>query len=448
MEVTDVIFRQSFESAMVTKNSNRTKSVENRNSFSEVLNGQQKKCPYSSLANDGVIDYNGVVFVCDYESNSLCLGDMSNPKDVLKISLPSGGCLKINVNNLGDLANAAGMFSPSDLSAILRAVSQYNHFTGKLHEAEEDEVETVENATDQTDVQGDLKRETVGDEEKHMDISFSTVTLFQPAKGAMSFSDAIRQFEEAHKIEAQDLKEDKDWRDMSAEEWDKMMEGVDNYIDAFREQLKKMRELQEDAVQKAVLTAEPGRRSIAASSAALAVKNGFVTGNDTKKEASEIDPEEEGAEHEKNWTRTLNTDDQAILMKEQKAQKMEGEALSRFQELLLVGNTVTGISSEEGMIECISSVEDEKKEKVWTITNIDKDGLTCKKYQDGIVLSSWKLEYPEAKDMKYVEDFISGFKKDENLRFAGIQEFWNEFLSGNITKDDLVLKGDTWEWSL
>ena len=73
---------------------------------------------------------------------------MSNEKDVLNISLPSGGNLKVNVNNFGDLARAAGMFSPADLNAIMRAIAQYNHCTSKLNELEEEETETIENATE------------------------------------------------------------------------------------------------------------------------------------------------------------------------------------------------------------------------------------------------------------------------------------------------------------
>lgn len=80
----------------------------------------------------------------------------------------------------------------------------------------------------------------------------------------------IEMFEDAHKISAQELKEEKDWRDMSAEEWDKMLEGVD---------------------------------------------------------------------HEKNWTKKLKTDDQTVLMTAKEAQKMESHALSKYQEVQLVGST-------------------------------------------------------------------------------------------------------------
>ena len=90
-----------------------------------VKNLRQKgKVPYEHLAKDGMIEYNGVVFVCDEKTNSICLGDMTNPKDVITVALSGGGCLKVNRSNLGDLAKAAGMFSPEDLNLIMRAIAQ------------------------------------------------------------------------------------------------------------------------------------------------------------------------------------------------------------------------------------------------------------------------------------------------------------------------------------
>lgn len=86
----------------------------------------EQKAPYSKLAINGVITYKGVTFVCDHEKKSLCLGDMSNPKKVLTISLSDGGFLKVNRENLGDLSKAIGMFSPEDVNLILRAIAQDN----------------------------------------------------------------------------------------------------------------------------------------------------------------------------------------------------------------------------------------------------------------------------------------------------------------------------------
>lgn len=82
------------------------------------------KVPYGYLAKDGVIEYNGVVFVCDEKTNSICLGDVSDPKQVITVALSGGGNLKLNRNNIGDLSKAAGMFSPKDLNLIMRAIAQ------------------------------------------------------------------------------------------------------------------------------------------------------------------------------------------------------------------------------------------------------------------------------------------------------------------------------------
>lgn len=81
--------------------------------------------PYIELADEnGVIEYNGAVFVCDIDSNAITLGDCSPGANVLTISLPdSGGVLKVNRDNIGQLMNAISMFSPRDRWAIIRAVS-------------------------------------------------------------------------------------------------------------------------------------------------------------------------------------------------------------------------------------------------------------------------------------------------------------------------------------
>lgn len=132
---------------MTNPTERREKTTEQSGFFAKVMEETKKTCPYSHMAKDGVIDYKGVQFVCDYRTNSICLGDVSDPKKVLNISLPSGGNLKVNVENLKDLNKAAGMFSPADLNAIMRAVSEYNHCTKKLNELEEEKIETVETVT-------------------------------------------------------------------------------------------------------------------------------------------------------------------------------------------------------------------------------------------------------------------------------------------------------------
>lgn len=259
-------------------------------------------------------------------------------------------------------------------------------------------------------------------------------------------SDAIKKFEDAHKISAQELKEEKDWRDMSADEWDEMLEGVDEYIDAFKERLRQMKEMQDEAAQKAAMEADPEMRTIAASNAALAVATGFESGLSAETEEPDGVSLEEGVDHERNWTKKLKTDDQTVLMTAKEAQKMESHVLSKYQEIQLIGSTTVGMSYTDATTECASTEEDDEKEKVWTITCISADGISSKRCQGGKVLSNWELKYESPEDAKRVDEFIAGFKSDENLRFAGMKDFWTAFLRGNISKEDLSFTGDAWEW--
>lgn len=89
--------------------------------------GNRGKMPYASLADEnGIIEYNGVIFVGDLEQNALCLGDMTDYDNILNIQLSDGGFLKVNINNIDDLSKAIGMFSPEDQNRIMRAIAQYN----------------------------------------------------------------------------------------------------------------------------------------------------------------------------------------------------------------------------------------------------------------------------------------------------------------------------------
>lgn len=113
--------------------------------FVEILRGaaseSKKKCPYQALAKDGVIEYNGVTFVCDYDRNRITLGDVSNKKDCITVALAEGGSLVVNRDNLSELAKAIGMFSPEDVNRIMRAIALDN----KIHQMQQ-ELEDEENS--------------------------------------------------------------------------------------------------------------------------------------------------------------------------------------------------------------------------------------------------------------------------------------------------------------
>lgn len=240
---------------------------------------------------------------------------------------------------------------------------------------------------------------------------------------SISASDLLKLFDELHKITAKELKEDKDWREMSSDEWEDMLEGIDKYIEAYKERLKELKEKQDEAAKKAALEASPEMRATAASSAALNVAaSGFAGG-------TSYDDETQGdAADKRNWTKNLVTEDQTILRTAKAAQELESKAMSKYQEVMLVNDTEVGIDRMEGATECASVSEDEKKEKVWTITAFTEQGIVSKKIKDGQVISQWELTYKNPEDAQKVRDFLEHFDKDADLKFAGLQEFWEKFL--------------------
>ena len=150
-------------------------------------------------------------------------------------------------------------------------------------------------------------------------------------------------FKDSNKITAKELKDPDDWREMSDDVWDKMLEDIDKYIDAFKERIRELVKKQQEAAQKAAAEASPEMRSAAASEAALEVaSNGFFGGTNAESETDTesdsytgFDSSDENTEidHEKNWTRRLKTDDQTILREAKAAQNMEKMASSRIEEL-------------------------------------------------------------------------------------------------------------------
>ncbi len=102
--------------------------------------GMSKKAPYSYLADEnGIIEYKGAIFQCDDEKQLLTLGDVSDDSKVITIPLSSGGMLKVNRENLDELAGAIDMFSPEDINLIMRAIAQ----DAKLQQMQKEIDETV-----------------------------------------------------------------------------------------------------------------------------------------------------------------------------------------------------------------------------------------------------------------------------------------------------------------
>ena len=136
------------EKELLLKRADEEKMLQGQ-SMKEVLsmrNGGSLKVPYGYLAKDGVIEYNGVIFVCDEQHNAICLGDMTNPKDVITIPLTKGGTLKVNRNSVNDLSKAISMFSPEDIRRIMEAIATDT----KCRQMQQEMDETVNSITGST----------------------------------------------------------------------------------------------------------------------------------------------------------------------------------------------------------------------------------------------------------------------------------------------------------
>ena len=150
---------------------------------------------------------------------------------------------------------------------------------------------------------------------------------------ASDFKAQIEKFVETNKITSQDLKDDKDWRKISDDEWEDMLAGVDENVDAYKEYLEHMKELKQEAARKAALEADSDMRATAAASASLNAEASGTVG-------STNDSAKEDGKGEKNWTKNLDTDDQTVLRTAKAAQKMESKAIAKYNEIQNSGASV------------------------------------------------------------------------------------------------------------
>lgn len=197
------------------------------------------KVPYGEMAEDGVIEYNGVVFVCDYDHNRLTLGDTSNEKDCINIPLSGGGSLLVNRNNIDALSKAIGMFSPEDVNRILRALAQDKKIQEMKKELDDmengDDVDSNEETSETTDadkVAGkDLSR-TAGESEKE-DLSLRE----QIREKMQEIYDKLQNGDTETKFQIGN-------QEFSIKEWDNFLEKFDSVQDAIREALEEKIEKQ------------------------------------------------------------------------------------------------------------------------------------------------------------------------------------------------------------
>lgn len=244
-----------------------------------------------------------------------------------------------------------------------------------------------------------------------------------------SFVTAVDVYKESHKLTPDNIKHEDDWRKMSDKEWDKIVEHLDKYLDAAKEELENLKEKQEEAAQKMAAEAPAGMKAIFASQAALKVAaNGFM-GNVSGTDASELEKQ--------SWTYEMETDDQVILAKAKMANERASDMLTKSQEIALMGDTTEGISDVGTVKECAAAKDDEEK-KTWIITAYTEQGIMCRECtKGGESKELWSIEYKNPGDYKKVWDFLGRFEKDSSFEFAGNRSFWIDFLAGRVSEEEL-----------
>lgn len=85
---------------------------------------------------------------------------------------------------------------------------------------------------------------------------------------------------------------------------------------------------------------------------------------------------------------------------------------------------------------------DDPKHKHWYITCYGQDGIRCREawFEDGkwVNKDCWSLSYTEPGQYEKVMAFLQRFPQDANLRFASHENFWKDFLAGEVDEDDFV----------
>ena len=251
----------------------------------------------------------------------------------------------------------------------------------------------------------------------------------------MSPADLIKMLEESHKLTAQELKEEKDWRDMSDEEWDKMLEGIDKYIDAFKERLRQMKEMQEEAAQRAALEADAGNEALAASAAATAVVSGFEGGTFTNAEDSEEPMPINEGDHEKNWTKKLDTDDQTILMTAKEAQKMEKMAQRQIEDI--VNDTEYSSYEYISVVDRIEQKEQdaEREKEPLRLIAMDRNGIRF--INDETHEYEWEIKFSGEEEYRKAAKIMNWAGNNPTIHLgAADKSQWLDFLSGKMSEGD------------
>lgn len=155
----------------------------------------------------------------------------------------------------------------------------------------------------------------------------------KPASTLEAFQMAKSIYEEEHKLTPDKVKKEDDWREMSEEAWGKLLAHFDEYMDAYREELEKRIELQEEARMKMAAQAPANMRALVVAQASLKVAANGIIGTFVETDTSELEKQ--------SWTYELASEDQTVLAAAKRANEMGEDSWRQFQVLEKDGTTFT-----------------------------------------------------------------------------------------------------------
>ena len=180
-------------------------------------------------------------------------------------------------------------------------------------------------------------------------------------------------------------------RDMSDKEWDKLMEHVDDFIDDFKDAVESEKKISEENKEQFQKTAKEIMETL----------------------------------KDKELANKLLADESLIDV---------NISLSKEQELALTGSTTAGMDKTGSTTEC---AESDDENHTWTITAFTEDGIICKQFKDGESTELWRMSYKHAGDYKKVTEFLERFDKHAELGFVSSKDFWENYLDGKISDEEL-----------
>lgn len=139
-----------------------------------------------------------------------------------------------------------------------------------------------------------------------------------------------------------------------------------------------------------------------------------------------------GSFTEKEWSKLLEEFDDIqetirTLMREEHAKRQEKqEEREEMVDALVSESVMSKYTSENG-----------ENDGAMYITWYNEDGIFCRK-AGTLEGYEWNISFDSLQQYRMIDDFMKRFDKEDNLKFASNQSFWQDFLSGAINEDEFV----------